>query len=130
MSKIKYHFSLILEFEKDINVDELEKVIRIKAYRKNSLTNSLIGENNKKTAKLWLKSEDYENENTFEVLENYLISVQENFSNIKPILSDFNGKFCFQLVFNEALERPIIELTTKSIEILYNLGDSFSVDFI
>lgn len=69
----------------------------------------------KKTTKLWFKSNDFSNENTFETLEKYLISIYENFKDIPKFLTQFSGSFGVQLVFNKASERPIIELTPKSI---------------
>jgi len=127
---LKYHINLILTFEKDINIDEVEKYIGIKAYRKSLLKESKIGEDNKKSAKIWFKSREYSSENTYEVVEEFLISIYEKFKEIPSILNEFIGNFGVQLIFSSFDERPIIELTKKSIEILHNIGANFSVNFI
>lgn len=130
METLAYHFNLILTFDKDINIEKLERLIGIKAYKKIHLKDSLFGEDNKKTAKIWFKSEDFSNLNTFETIEKYLLNIKENFKDISHILKEFSGEFAFQLVFNKINERPIIEFSTKNIEILQQIGASFSVDFI
>lgn len=128
MEKIlySYHFSLILCFENDVDVDKLEKHFKLTAYKKNFLKDS---KGNKKTAKIWFKTQDYTDVNTDKILEKFVEKIYPNFADLKEILKTNNGTAGITLYFTLAKERPIISLTTRTIELLEKMGMHFEVDF-
>lgn len=122
----KYHFSLHLHFQKDCDVDKLEKIIGLQAYRKNTLKESK-GQN--KTAKLWFKTSDYDNPDTYAVFEKVLSKMKEKLEIIKLANEKFDGKTTFTLYFDELNQKPYIRLSKEDMELLSKNGISFDVDF-
>lgn len=126
INKYSYHFSLHLHFKSDVNVDELEKHFRVKAYKK---VFSKDAKDKEKTAKIWYKSKNFSNVNTDKCIELFVEKILVNFEDLKQILLDNNGNGVFTLYFTTVKERPIISLTKKTIEMFNTLGISFDVDF-
>ena len=122
----KYHFSLHLQFEKDCDVDKIEKELGMKAYKKNSLSESK-GEN--KTAKIWFKTENVENSDTYEMFERTLNGLKDKLEIIKKANQEYSGKTVFTLYFEKLTEKPYIRLSSSDMELLSNNGISFEVDF-
>ena len=122
----KYHFSLHLQFKDDCNINKLEELLQIKAYRKSMLADSK-GKN--KTAKLWLKSKDITNSDTFSDMQMYVSSMQSKFSIINEWLEMYNGTAVLTLYFEQIQEKPYIKLDNSVIEILNKNHISFEVDF-
>lgn len=124
--KYSYHFSLHLCFENDVDVDKLEKHLHLVAYKKNFLKDS---KGNKKTAKLWFKTQEYTDVNTDIVLENFVEKIYPNMVDLKEILQANKGTAGLTLYFTFVKDRPIIGLTTRTIEFLEKMGIHFEVDF-
>lgn len=124
--KYTYHFSLHLNFKKDVDVDLIEKHFKLQAYKKTFLKDS---KGNEKTAKIWYKSKDYTDVYTDEAIEKFAINMLQNFDDLKGILTKNDGEATFTLYFTETKERPVIALTFKTIQIFEKLGLSFDVDF-
>lgn len=122
-----YHLSLHLSFNQDVDVDKLEKHFKHTAYKKTFLKDS---KGNKKTAKIWYKSSEFTDVNTHEQIEKYLEKIYPDFIDLKEILQKYDGECVFSLIFTLTKERPIISLTTKTIQLMEKLGMSFDVDFI
>lgn len=57
----------------------IEKALKINAYRKNMLKDS-VGQN--KTAKLWFKTEDFMNSDVFMVTQNFIKEFEPKFEQI------------------------------------------------
>ena len=128
-NKYTYHFSLHLNFKKDIDVEKLEKMFKIKAFKLTSLKDSK-GDAEHKRAKIWYKSADFNEINVDEHIEKFMSKIFENFKGLKELLKEFDGRAIFSLIFTQMTERPIIALTSKTIDMLGKLGLSFEVDFV
>lgn len=128
-NKYTYHFSLHLNFKKDVDVKKIEKMFKIKAYKLTSLKDSK-GDDEHKRAKLWYKSADFSEINVDEQIEKFTSKIFDNFNGTKSLLKEFDGRAIFSLIFTQTSERPIIALTNKTIEMFDKLGLSFEVDFI
>ena len=129
MEKIRYryHFSLHLNFKKDVDVDKLEKQFGLSAYKKTFLKDC---KGPQKCAKIWFRTNEFTDVNTDEKIEKFTEKIFDNFKNLKQILNEEEGSARFSLVFTETNERPIIGLTLKTIERFKELGLSFDVDFV
>ena len=124
--KYSYHFSLHLNFKRDIDVDAVEKHFGIKAYKKTAYKDS---KDKEKIAKIWYKSKEYTDVNTHLVLEKFAQNMATYLKDLKNFLAANDGSAIFTLYFTSAKERPIIELTPTVIDIFQKLGASFEVDF-
>lgn len=122
----KYHFSLHLQFKKDCNVDKLENLLGLKAYRKNFLSES-IGKN--KTAKLWFKTDDVENPDTYKIFKDFINSFKDKFEIIKEANETFEGKATLTIYFEKLTDKPYIKLSAEDMELLANNNINFDVDF-
>lgn len=122
----KYHFSLHLQFKQDCDVDKVEKFLDVTAYRKNLLKDSL-GEN--KTAKIWIKTKDFINPDTYDVLHNFIENFLPKFEKIKGLIEEYDGKATFTLYFEEFKEKPYIRLDARDMEIFSDNHINFEVDF-
>ena len=122
----KYHFSLHLQFEKDCDVNQLEKAIGLHAHRKNMLIDSK-GKN--KTAKLWFKTEDLELPDTYAVFKKLLSNLTKKLEIIKQANEIYKGKTVLTLYFEELHQKPYIRLLSEDMELLSKNGISFDVDF-
>ena len=121
-----YHFSLHLQFKKDIDVDKLESKLGFVAYRKN-LLNESKGVN--KTAKLWFKSKDYEDADTYAYLHSYIETLKDKFEFINEVMNAYDGTANLTLYFEEVKEKPYIRLDVEDMKILAANNISFDVDF-
>ena len=121
-----YHFSLHLQFKKDIDVDKLENKLGFVAYRKNVLSESK-GMN--KTAKLWFKSKDYEDADTYTYLHSYIETLKDKFEFINEVMNAYDGTANLTLYFEEVKEKPYIRLDVEDMKILADNNISFDVDF-
>jgi len=125
-TKYSYHFSLHLNFKKDIDVEAVEKHFEIKVHKKTAYKDS---KGKEKTAKIWYKSKEYTDVNTHLVLEAFAQNMATHLKDLKNFLAANDGSAIFTLYFTSAKERPIIELTPTVIDIFQKLGVSFEVDF-
>lgn len=125
-AKYSYHFSLHLHFRKDVNVEAVENHFGVKAYKRTAF-NDFKGK--EKMAKLWYRTKEFTDVNTHLVLEKYAQKMATNFKDLKDFLASNDGNAMLTLYFTSAKERPIIELTPVTIDILQKLGLSFEVDF-
>lgn len=122
----KYHFSLHLQFKDDVDVNMIEKALKINAYRKNMLKDS-VGQN--KTAKLWFKTEDFMSSDVFMVTQNFIKGFEPKFEQICEFNNKFNGFTTLTLYFEDCKNKPFIKLSPKSMEILSKNNITFEVDF-
>ena len=122
----RYHFSLHLQFQEDCDVNKLEKIIGLQSYKKNMLNESK-GQN--KTAKLWFKTSDYSEPDTYAVFEKILSKIKEKLEIIKQANDNFRGKTTLTLYFEELHQKPYIKLSKDDMELLSKNGISFDVDF-
>ena len=122
----KYHFSLHLQFAKYCDIDKLEKKIGIRSYRKNLLSESK-GQN--KTAKLWFRTEEFDDPDTYSVLKKFINKLSDKFELICEANKIFDGKTTLTLYFEEVKEKPFIKLSYDDMKILSDNNISFEVDF-
>ena len=122
----KYHFSLHLQFKQDCNVNKLEKAFGLPAYKKNMLSESK-GKN--KTAKLWLKTEDFDDPDTYKILNNFLNKMKDKFKLINEAIKTFDGKATLTLYFEDLHEKPYVKLSCEDMKLLTDNNISFDVDF-
>lgn len=122
----KYHISLHLQFKKDCDVNKIEKFLGIESYRKNLLKDS-VGEN--KTAKLWFKTIDYTNPDTYKVLCGFIKELSPKLSLVKEMINEFDGKATLTLYFEEFHDKPYIKLDYEEMNILSQNKIDFDVDF-
>lgn len=122
----KYHFSLLLQFDDDIDIDKLEKKLGLCAYRKNTLSES-VGKN--KTAKLWFKSNEYQNPDTFAVIEQFVDNLKYKLTLIKKVSDEYHGNSTLTLYFDNVNEKPYIRLSHKTMLLLAQNNITFGVDF-
>ncbi len=122
----KYHFSLHIFFKQDCDVNELEKIIGIKAYKKVLLKDS-VGHN--KSAKLWLRTEQETLPNTVERLSKFIEKMQPTFLLLQGYLKKFDGRCTLTLYFDELDQKPYISLPVDSLKILAENNIKFDVDF-
>lgn len=127
--RFNYHFSLIVEFEKDAPVDQIEKLVGLTAHKKTPLKDSKAGVNGKKTAKIWWKTPKYCEPNTMLVIERFLEKFAPKIEVLKSYFEEFSGSGGFNLIFTKTTERPIIGLSERAMEILSCLNLQFMVDF-
>ena len=122
----KYHISLHLQFKKNCNVEKLENLLGLNAYRKNMLSESK-GQN--KTAKLWFKTNDIENRDTYGVFTKFLSSIKDKLEIIKKANEEFDGKAVLTIYFENLTEKPYIKLSVEDMKLLSQNDISFDVDF-
>ena len=122
----KYHFTLFYSFKKDIDIDLFEKVVGVKAYKKNSLKDSK-GLN--KSAKYWIKTEDFSNPDSANELEKFIKQVEPKLVLTQPFLKQYDGFVRITLYFNETKDKPYIALSPESMKILSENNVKFDVDF-
>lgn len=124
--KYQYHFSLHFYFDDDVNVDKVEEFFKIKAYKKTFLKDSKGSE---KAAKIWYRTQKMTDENIGEKLEEFFVSIYDNFKDLKRILLNNHGVGSLDLIFDEMFERPAsVALTGKTIKILNEFGLAFDMD--
>ena len=122
----KYHFTLFYSFKKDIDIDLFEKVVGVKAYKKNSLKDSK-GLN--KSAKYWIKTEDFSNPDSAMELEKFIKQIEPKLVLTQPFLKQYDGFVRITLYFNETKDKPYIALSPESMKILSENNVKFDVDF-
>lgn len=122
----KYHFSLHIFFKQDCDVNALEKIIGIKAYKKVLLKDS-VGKN--KSAKLWIRTKQEKSPDTVERLSKFISKMQPTFLLLQDYLSKFDGTCTLTLYFDEINQKPCISLPVDSLKILAENNINFDVDF-
>ena len=122
----KYHFSLHIFFKQDCDVNALEKIIGIKAYKKVLLKDS-VGKN--KSAKLWIRTKQEKSPDTVERLSKFISKMQPTFLLLQDYLSKFDGTCTLTLYFDEINQKPFIILTVDSLKIFADNNINFDVDF-
>lgn len=122
----KYHFTLFYSFKKNIDIDLFEKVVGVRAYKKNSLKDSK-GIN--KSAKYWIKTEDFSNPDSAMELEKFIKQVEPKLVLTQPFLKQYDGFVRITLYFNETKDKPYIALSPESMKILSENNVKFDVDF-
>ena len=122
----RFHFSLHLQFKEDVDIDNIESLIAIPAYKKTPLSKSK-GVN--KTAKLWYKSKTFETNDTYEIFNKYLTKMTTRFEIIKNLLNEHNGTAMLTLYFEDTPDKPFIKLEYKDMQLLASNNISFEVDF-
>lgn len=122
----KYHLSLHLQFKQDVDVKKIEKELNLVAYKKSYLKDSL-GKN--KTAKLWFKTVDFDDNDTFSVIEKFV----ENSKNVFYKIGEFNklyeGFTTFTLAYDDFKNKPYIKLSPNTMKILSENNITFDVEF-
>lgn len=123
----KYHLSLFLQFKQDVDLDALERKIGIMSYKKFPLAESR-GKN--KTAKIWFKTEDTMEPDTFEVVKNFIYEFKSRFEFIKKILDEFDGTSTLTLYYDEVDDKPYIRLSAEIMKILAENNVDFEVEMV
>jgi len=123
----KFYISLALTFKQDCDVNKIEKLLGLKAYKKIGLKDS---KGLQKLAKIIFKSNEFEGFYSDEIFEKYLIKNLNNFKKIPEILSLYDGECHFSIVITSLRDKPCVGLSLKSIKILSNINASYDVDFI
>lgn len=122
----KYYLGLEFDFEKDINLDEFEKKIGIKAFKKTKLADS---KGSHKTAKIRWRTQEFTEWNTDEILEKFVEKFVPKLESVQSMIKMFNGDGGVVIVFTRMKERPVIALTKKSINLLAKAELDFCVDY-
>ncbi len=125
--RVKYHFSIHINFLQDVDVKKIEQYLGLQAYK---LTYKKDAKDKDKTAKIWFITEDFCEINVDDCFEKFLLSLEDKFLNLPELLKEFEGKCTFEIIFKELHEYPIISLSRKSIELLNKFNSSFETDFL
>ena len=123
----KFYFTISLSFNKDCNLDNLEKQFGIKAYKKINLNESKAPV---KQAKLIFKTDEFEEIYTDEIFEKFVLNCKDNFKGLKEILNENDGVCYFNIVFTSLKDKPCLSMNNVVLTTLSELGASFDVDFI
>lgn len=126
-NEVTFHISAFLEFNKDADVEKIEKELGLKAHK---LTYLKDAEECCKTAKIWYKTKDCNSILAGETFDEFIESIKDKFKNLPNILERENGGCTFSIIFTEVNEFPSISLSQKTIETLSNWHADFDVDFI
>ena len=124
---LKYHFSFCLYFKKDANVEELEKLFGIKAYK---LTKLSEAKSTNKRASIWYRTEDFTSVMIGECFDNFVEKIKDNFVELPQVLQQFEGECEFSVVVDEMDEKPSISINENTIKTLAYFGASYDVDFL
>lgn len=84
----KYHLSLHLQFKQDVDVNKIEKELNLVAFKKSLLKDS---KGTNKTAKLWFKTPDITDNNTFDVIEKFVENLKDTFYKIGEFNKLYDG---------------------------------------
>lgn len=122
----KYHFSLSIHFYSDYDVQNLEKIIKIKPYKTTSYSKS---KGEKKCAKFVYKTDILSDVYTDDMFAKFVAQIQPRLQDLKAILKQNNGKCNFRIVFDELNRKPCLSLNHETIAILDDLDANFEVDF-
>lgn len=122
----KYHLSLHLQFKQDVDVNKIEKELNLVAFKKSLLKDS---KGTNKTAKLWFKTPDITDNNTFDVIEKFVENLKNTFYKIGEFNKLYDGFTTFTLAYEDFKNKPFIKLSPKTMKILADNNISFDVEF-
>lgn len=122
----KYHLSLHLQFKQDVDVNKIEKELNLVAFKKSLLKDS---KGTNKTAKLWFKTPDITDDNTFDVIEKFVENLKDTFYKIGEFNKLYDGFTTFTLAYEDFKNKPFIKLSPKTMKILADNNISFDVEF-
>ena len=125
MKKLCYHFSLFIEFKKNIDVNEIANRYKVKPHKITTYEKSVSPV---PSAKLWYKSKDLSDFDVGEQFYQFLLFIKENFSDLKQVLAENNGGANADIIIEEMPEYPAIYFTKETIELLSELGLEVDTD--
>ena len=135
-----FYFDILIEFESDYNVHNLEKIIGLKPYK--ILTRRESEERVKKavvyekdgtshnvtpTAKFIYKSEKFSGIDVDSEFEKFIKSIDENLEKIIPILEENKGKISFSILLTEIKGKPCIYFNNEIIKIIAKYNSDLEV---
>lgn len=126
-NKVKYHFSIHINFKKDVDVIALSKKFNLTPYKLTMLNES---KGNVKTAKMFYKTNDIDYIYTGEKFEKFMLEMKEIFKELPLYLKEYNGVCEFAIVFTDLKTKPCLHFSEKTIEALNLLNASVDFDFL
>ena len=127
---MKYHFSIVINFKKDIDIKNLSKKFKLEPYKLIELKDSKALPGFDKVAKMWYRTNDFEAANVNIQFDKFVEKVKVYFEGLQNILNENDGNCHFEIIFTELEHYPIIAMSNNSAKILGELGADFSVDFL
>ena len=125
--RVKYHFSLQMNFKTDVDVEKVSKLIKLEPYKITPLSEAK-GPN--KTAKIWYRTKDFTEIYSDNMIDKFLKEVEENLKFLPELLKEFEGRCSLNLIFTGLNEFPVIGLSDYAIQTLAKLKINFYVDFL
>lgn len=126
MRNLSYYFKLNLIFENNADVHALAQNFNAKPY-KIITKEEALGVN--KTAKIWYKTEILNNYYLGELFNEYVLTLKNNFPNLKQTLKQNNGEGWLDIVFQNFAPCSLF-FNSETINILNELGLQIEVDFL
>lgn len=127
---MKYHFSVVINFKKDVDVKSLSKKFKLEPYKLTELKDSKALPGFDKVAKMWYRTKDIEDANVNVQFDKFVEKVKDYFEGLQNILKENDGNCHFEIIFTKLEHYPIIAMNNNSAKTLGELGADFSVDFI
>lgn len=125
--KNKFYFSISIHFKENVDVFEIQEILKIKASKLTPLEQAK-GPN--KTARLYFKSKEFEENYSDEIFEKFVEKFKDNFNILPKLLKEYDGRCSFCIVFTELNDSPCINLKNSTLNSLAQIGADFDVDFI
>lgn len=127
MKTNKFYFSINISFKQEYDLNKIEELIDLKAYKKINYQDS---KGPVPSSKIIFKTDEIENIYTDSVFEEFVLQFGDKFKELRNILEQNNGSCWFSIVFTNLNEKPCLSMSNKVLTILSNLGASYDVDFI
>ena len=118
---------LTLRFPEDVNLDEIEKILGMKATSKKTKQES---KSKNKFARISFYTSRKRSPNPSQVLENFLLKIHENIKKVPEILKKYNGRAFLCLIMNFSEYVPTVFLSQTVIDILSECKIEFDLDFM
>jgi hypothetical protein len=118
---------LTIRFVEDVNLDEIEKFLGMKASKKKTKEEAK-GKN--KFARITFYTPRTRDFYPTEVLEKFLLKIHENIKKIPQVLKQHNGKASICIVIDKTQEIPSLYLSQTVIDILSECKIEFDVDYV
>lgn len=121
----KYHFTISMQFKRDIDVNTLGEIFKLQPSSTVCLNES---KGKVKTAKFVYKTKELDEIYTDQKFEKFVKSVKPNLEQLPQILEKNDGRCVFRVVFTQMDEKPCLCLSNEVMIILSNLNCSYDVE--
>ena len=125
---MNFRFDFMIEFEKEINLEQFAKKVGYKDYhlydRFNAIKNFDRG-----SFGYSHYSNDYDDVYIEQALLSFLEEIEQKYNNIKPILDEYNGNISICVVLDEpSFDEISLFVNKKSIQILSKMNADLDFD--